>query len=151
MLYRKANAVWEGTLKKGAGRMKLGSSSWEGEYSFSSRFESGDGTNPEELVGAALAGCFSMALSAELEGGGYPPEIIRTDAEVGLDKTGGGFSIGTIKLLTTAVVPGISEKDFADIAAKAKSGCPVSKALAGVKIELEAELGRKSAPQQEGP
>jgi osmotically inducible protein OsmC len=143
MLFRKANAVWEGTLKGGAGRLRLGSSRWEGPYSFSSRFESGDGTNPEELVGAAIAGCFSMALAAKLEETGHKPEIIRSDAEVGLEKTDKGFMIGKIRLMTTAVVPGIAESDFIAAAEEAKRGCPVSKALSGVGIELHAGLARK--------
>jgi len=143
MIFRLANAIWEGGLKRGTGRLRLGSSRWEGPYSFSSRFESGEGTNPEELIGAALAGCFSMALSANLEKAGHVPEIIRTDAEVGLDKKKGGFAIGKIRLLTAAVVPAISESDFLSAAEEAKRDCPVSKALSSVEIELKAKLAQK--------
>src|SRR5438067_6915123 len=98
MATRTGSAIWEGTLKEGKGRMKLGSGAYEGPYSFSSRFENGAGTNPEELIGAAEAGCFSMALSANLSKAGYPPKRINTNAKVSLGQVGGGFKITSIDL-----------------------------------------------------
>lgn len=143
MPIREANAVWEGTLKKGRGTFRLPRSSWEGQYTFSSRFESGEGTNPEELVGAAHAGCFSMALAGMIADEGYEPEVIRTKAEVNLDKTPGGWGIESITLVTTAVVPEMGEKEFEEVALKAKKNCPVSRALAGTRIELDAKLAEE--------
>ena len=136
----KANARWEGTLKKGQGTMKVGSGAFEGAYSFATRFEGGQGTNPEELIGAAHAGCFSMALSLLLEQAGHPPRTIETSAEVTLGPVEGGFAITGIRLKTKADVPGMEAKAFQEQAEAAKKGCPVSKALAGTKIELEAAL-----------
>src|SRR5438309_10026096 len=112
MITSKGSAVWEGTLKSGKGRVSLGSGAFEGQYSFSSRFESGTGTNPEELIGAAEAGCYSMALSANLEKAGHPPTRISTVAKVNLDMTGGGPKITVIDLKTEAEVPGIDEAKF---------------------------------------
>jgi osmotically inducible protein OsmC len=140
---RSANARWEGGLQKGAGSVRLGSGAFEGQYSFSSRFESGTGTNPEELIGAAHAGCFSMALSAGLERAGYAPASVDTTAKVHLERVEGGFRIPTIELETTAEVPGIDEAAFQDQAAMAKANCPVSVALAGVDIQLTAHLVTK--------
>jgi osmotically inducible protein OsmC len=140
MPIRKAEAVWEGNLKKGKGSMKFGSGAFEGSYSFASRFEQGPGTNPEELIGAAHAGCFSMALSMILEIAGYTAERIQTVARVHIDKAGEGFKITTIELETEGRVPGIDEKTFRDKAEAAKKGCPVSVALAGVEIKLQAKL-----------
>jgi len=137
---RKAHAEWQGNLKQGKGTMKTGSGGCEGPYSFSSRFEEGKGTNPEELIGAAHAGCFSMAFSAELEQAGYTPKRVRTQASVSLAKDGGGFKISTIELDTEAEVVGIEEGKFQQIAETAKKGCPVSRALAGVEIKLKARL-----------
>jgi osmotically inducible protein OsmC len=137
---RKADAVWEGGLKDGKGTVKLGSGAFSGQYSFSSRFESGTGTNPEELIAAAHAGCFSMALSAGLEKGGFKPTRVATTATATLEKVGEGFKITKIQLQTQAQVPGIDEKTFADFAQKAKTGCPVSQALAATPIELDAKL-----------
>ena len=137
---RTANAVWEGSLQQGKGTMKLGSGAFEGAYSFASRFEEGTGTNPEELIGAAHAGCFSMALSAELGRAGFTPERIATTANVHLVKDDAGFSIGRIDLQTEGTVPGIDEAQFKEIAENAKKGCPVSRALAGVDIHLDAKL-----------
>lgn len=138
---RKANARWEGSLAEGGGTMSLGSGSYEGPYSFQSRFEDGDGTNPEELIGAAHAGCFSMALSLVLGQAGHDPESIETDATVQLDKVDDGFAITKIELTTRGHVPGLSAEEFQQHADAAKQGCPVSKALAGVDaIELNAEL-----------
>ena len=140
MPIRKAEAIWEGNFKKGKGRMKFGSGAFEGGYSVASRFEQGPGTNPEELLGAAHAGCFSMALSLFLETAGYAPESIRTVARVHIDKVGEGFKITTIELETEGRVPGIDEKVFREKAELAKKGCPVSMALTGVEIKLQAKL-----------
>ena len=140
MPVRRAEAVWEGNLMKGKGKMKLGSGAFEGAYSFASRFEEGTGTNPEELIGAAHAGCFSMALSLFLERAGHVPESIQTKAKVHIDKAGEGFRITTIELQTEAKVPGIDEKTFLAQAEAAKKGCPVSQALTGVDIKLHATL-----------
>jgi osmotically inducible protein OsmC len=145
MPIRKAEATWEGNLKKGKGNMKFGSGAFEGSYSFASRFEQGPGTNPEELIGAAHAGCFSMALSLVLEMAGYAPESIHTVARVHIDKVGEGFKITTIELETEGKVPGIDEKVFQEKAEDAKKGCPVSMALAGVQIKLQAKLLKPAA------
>jgi osmotically inducible protein OsmC len=142
MPVRKAEAVWEGNLKEGKGKMKLGSGAFEGAYSFASRFEDAMGTNPEELIGAAHAGCFSMALSLFLGNAGYSPERISTVAHVRLDKVGEGFKITKIDLETEAKIPGIDEKKFMEQAEAAKKGCPVSQALAGTEITLKAKLVR---------
>lgn len=136
---RHAQAVWEGGLKDGRGRVKPGNLE-ELRYSFTSRFESGPGTNPEELLGAAHAGCFSMALAAALEKAGHPPRRVATRATVHLEKAGEAFAITRIELATDAQVPGLDDATFQKQAAGAKQNCPVSKALAGVKIELEAKL-----------
>jgi osmotically inducible protein OsmC len=140
MPVRSADAVWNGTLRDGRGTMKLASGAYEGQYSFASRFEEGTGTNPEELIGAAHAGCFSMALSAELTKAGIEPKRIETKAQVHLNKGDAGFSIEVIELTTRADVPGIDQKTFLDYAEQAKKGCPVSRALTGVEIRLNAIL-----------
>ncbi len=140
MPVRRAEAVWEGDLLKGKGKMKLGSGAYEGAYSFASRFEEGPGTNPEELIGAAHAGCFSMALSFMLGNAGCTPERIRTVAKVRIDKVGEGFKITAIELETEAKIPGIDEKKFMEQAEAAKKGCPVSQALSGTEISLKAKL-----------
>lgn len=140
MAVRKAEAEWKGGLKDGQGTMKLGSGAFEGKYSFPSRFESGQGTNPEELIGAAHAGCFSMALSAGLGKSGFTPTRIRTTATVHLEQVGDGFGITKIELETEAQIPNIDEKKFLEHAEAAKKGCPVSKALAGTQISLKAKL-----------
>lgn len=137
---RKANAVWEGGLKDGHGKVALGSGAFEGKYSFASRFEEAGGTNPEELIAAAHAGCFSMALSAGLGRGGFTPQRVATEAKVHLGKVGEGFKITHIELVTEATVPGIDDATFQDFAQKAKEGCPVSQALAGTEISLSAKL-----------
>ena len=137
---RMSEARWEGDLKEGKGRLKLGSGAFEGQYSFKSRFESGTGTNPEELIAAAHAGCYSMALSAGLSKDGNVPTFVQTSAAVQLEPVPGGFGITLIKLTTQAKVPGIDAATFAKYADDAKKGCPVSKALASVKIELYAKL-----------
>ncbi|MFW5799725.1 MAG: OsmC family protein [Spirochaetota bacterium] len=140
MPIRKSNAVWEGKIKEGKGTMKLGSGAFQGNFSFASRFENGKGTNPEELIGAAHAGCFSMAFSLMLEEEGFEPKSINTDASVSIEQKGGAFAITTIKLSTEADIPGIDKEKFLQIAEKAKGNCPVSKALQGVDISLEAKL-----------
>ena len=140
MAARSANAVWEGDLKGGKRKVKLGSGSFEGAYSFASPFEEGKGTNPEELIGAAHAGCFSMALSAGLGRAGFTPTRIQTEARVPLEKAEDGFKISRIQLVTEAEVPGIDARKFQEEAEAAKKGCPVSKALASVPIELNAKL-----------
>lgn len=140
MATRSASAEWKGNLIQGQGTMKLGSGAYEGPYSFASRFESGKGTNPEELIGAAHAGCFSMALSAGLGKAGFTPTSIRTSAKVHLEKVGEGFGITKIELNTEAQIPGIDAKTFQEHAEGAKKGCPVSKALAGTQITLQAKL-----------
>jgi len=137
---RSATARWEGGLKDGKGTMRLGSGAFEGQYSFSSRFEEGTGTNPEELIGAAHAGCFSMALSGGLERAGHPPTSIDTSARVHLEKVGEGFKITRIELDNESVVPGTDDATFQEQARKAKEGCPVSQALGGVEITLNARL-----------
>jgi osmotically inducible protein OsmC len=140
MAVRKAQAVWEGSLRDGKGSMKLGSGAFEGAYSFSSRFEEGTGTNPEELIGAAHAGCYSMALSAGLGKAGFTPTRIATRAEVTLGKINDATRITLIHLETEAKVPGISAEEFQKIAEETKTGCPVSAALASVPITLSAKL-----------
>ena len=138
---RKASARWEGSLQEGNGTMRLATGSYEGPYSFQSRFEEGDGTNPEELIAAAHAGCFSMALSLVLGNAGYEPEGIDTEATVQIDKVGDGFKITRIVLNTRARVPGIDEEEFQKHAEAAKEGCPVSQALGAVEtIDLKAQL-----------
>ena len=140
MAVRNGNAVWNGDLKSGTGTVALGSGAFEGAYSFSSRWEDGSGTNPEELIAAAHAGCFSMALSNILAGAGSTPNVVRTEARVHLGRDDQGAAITKIELVCRAVVPGLSAEAFAEHAAKAKVGCPVSKALASVPIELDAAL-----------
>jgi osmotically inducible protein OsmC len=140
MAARTSEAEWKGNLLNGKGTMKLGSGAYEGQYSFSSRFESGVGTNPEELIAAAHAGCFSMALSAGLGKGGFTPTRIHTSATVHLEKVGEGFSITRIDLNTEAQIPGIDAATFAKFADDAKKGCPVSKVLAAAQISLNAKL-----------
>jgi lipoyl-dependent peroxiredoxin len=138
---RTASAVWEGSLTEGSGTMRMASGAYEGPFSFQSRFEEGDGTNPEELIAAAHAGCFSMALSAELGRAGHEPQSVETDATVHIEQEGEGFAIKRIELRSSARVPGISDEEFQQIAEGAKQGCPVSKALAAIdSIELDAKL-----------
>jgi osmotically inducible protein OsmC len=141
MPIRSADAVWEGTLREGKGTMKMASGAYEGQYSFSSRFEEGKGTNPEELIAAAHAGCFSMALSAGLSRAGYTPTQISTTAQVHLTKQESGFKITRVHLVTEAEVPGLDEETFQEQAQNAKKGCPVSQALGAVdEITLDATL-----------
>ncbi len=140
MIKRKANAVWVGDLKEGKGTLSVESGAFTGNYSFTSRFEEGVGTNPEELIGAAHAGCFSMALSAEITRAGYVVNEISTEAVVSMEKGESGFTIVGIKLVTKARVPEIEMVEFAKIASNAKENCPVSKALKAVDVSLEAHL-----------
>lgn len=141
MATRQANAEWNGSLKEGSGEMALGSGSYKGPYSFVSRFESGSGTNPEELIGAAHAGCFSMALAAALGRAGITPKSIRTTAKVHLGTSEAGPTITRIDLETEGEVPGIDQATFQQHAEGARKGCVVSRALGGVKdITLNAKL-----------
>jgi len=140
MPIRKANAIWRGGLAKGSGTMSLGSGAFSGKYSAGSRFEANPGTNPEELIGAAHAGCFSMAFSAILGKNGYTPDSIETEARVHIEKVGDGFTITRIELDTAAKIPGIEKETFTKLANQAKEGCPVSRALAGAQIMLTARL-----------
>jgi lipoyl-dependent peroxiredoxin len=137
---RTGTATWDGTLKGGKGTMALGSGAYQGPFSFLSRFESGTGTNPEELIGAALAGCFSMALSANLEKAGHPATRVTTKADVKLEMLPDGPRITTIELDNESTVPGIDAKTFQEQAEATKKGCPVSKALTGTEIRLKANL-----------
>ncbi len=138
---RRAEARWDGSLQEGNGTMRMASGAYEGPYSFQSRFQEGDGTNPEELIAAAHAGCFSMALSGELGRAGHSAESVETTATVHIDKIEEGFGITRIELDTRARVPGVSDAEFQQIAEAAKKGCPVSQALAAVdSIELQASL-----------
>lgn len=138
MPVRNAEATWSGNLKDGSGNLALGSGAFEGPYSFMSRFEDGDATNPEELIGAANAGCFVMALSNELAQAGYDPQNVHADARVHLDPE--ALEIDWIELTLDATIPDIDEETFQEMATAAKENCPVSKALAGVDIRLEATL-----------
>jgi osmotically inducible protein OsmC len=141
MAIRNAEAEWNGSLKEGNGRVKLGSGAFEGQYSFSSRFESGTGTNPEELIGAAHAGCFTMALSAGLGKAGLTPTRLHTTAKVHLGVVDGAPTVTQIDLDVTGQVPGIDAATFSKHAEDAKKGCLVSRALAGVQtINLTATL-----------
>ena len=142
MATRSANARWDGTLQDGSGTMAVGSGAFSGAYSFKSRFADGDGTNPEELIGAALAGCYSMQLSLGAEQAGHTPESIETEANVHLTPAdGGGFEISRIDLATRGQVPGIDAQEFTRLAEEAKRDCLVHKALAGVgEVTLDAAL-----------
>jgi lipoyl-dependent peroxiredoxin len=136
---RTASAVWEGGLKGGSGSYK-GQTGLGGSYSFGSRFEQGEGSNPEELLAAAHASCFSMALSGALEKAGATVERVSTTARCTVEKVGDGFTITTMELSTRVRATGIEADSFSDVANAAKEGCPVSRALAGVKIEMDAQL-----------
>jgi osmotically inducible protein OsmC len=140
MAVRTADARWQGSLQEGDGRMVTGSGAFDGAFSFGTRFGDEPGTNPEELIGAAHAGCFSMAFSGALGQEGYEPEWIETRARVHLGKKAEGIAITKIELAATGRVQEISKRDFRRIAEEAKKNCPVSKALTGVEIDLDAEL-----------
>ena len=139
---RTASAEWNGTLQEGQGTMRMASGSYEGPYSFQSRFEEGDGTNPEELIAAAHAGCFSMQFSADLERAGYAPQSVETTATVHLDKLeAGGFGITRIDLDARGSAAGIDAAEFQEVAESSKQNCPVSRALGAVEtINVRAEL-----------
>ncbi|HSR42655.1 MAG TPA: OsmC family protein [Longimicrobiales bacterium] len=140
MAVRTAEAEWKGSLRDGSGSLKSETGAVSGQYSFSSRFEEGTGTNPEELIAAAHAGCYSMALSGELGRAGHDPERVHTTARVHLTKQEAGFGITRVHLVTRARVPGLDEATFQEAAEGAKKGCPVSRALAAVEITLDAAL-----------
>ncbi len=136
----KASARWTGDLRSGSGTIRLGSGVFEGPYSFRTRFEGAPGTNPEELLGAAHAACFTMALSLGLTKAGHPPTSLDSSAVVHLGKVGDGFAITGIDLSTRGAVPGIGEDEFRRLAEDAKANCIVSRALGGVRITLAATL-----------
>lgn len=137
---RNADAEWNGDLKSGRGTMTLGSGAFSGPYSFQSRMENGTGTNPEELIGAAHAGCYSMQLAAMLAAAGHPPTRVHTTARVEFGPVSGGFAITGIALATEVQAPGLSPQEFQKQAQSAKENCPVSKALAATPITLTATL-----------
>lgn len=141
---RHSTAKWTGGLKDGNGSMKIGENGWEGKFSFPSRFETGEGTNPEELIGAAHAGCFSMAFTASLGKAGYSPQSVSTKATVHFGLVDGAPTIAKIELDTEAEVPDIEESKFQELANDAKKNCPVSRALAGPEITLNAKLKVKA-------
>ncbi|MCB8945683.1 MAG: OsmC family protein [Ardenticatenaceae bacterium] len=140
MTVRSAEAVWNGTLREGNGVMKMKSGAYEGPYTFASRFEEGEGTNPEELVAAAHAGCFSMALSADLGRAGHTAGRISTTAKVHLGPVDGKPTVHTIELFCEAEVPNLDDEAFQTIAAGTKQNCPISRLLAAAEIKLEAKL-----------
>ncbi|HEX2078641.1 MAG TPA: OsmC family peroxiredoxin [Longimicrobium sp.] len=140
MAVRNASATWEGGLKGGNGRFRGESGAIDAKYDFGSRFGDSGGTNPEELLAAAEAACFSMALAAGLERAGTPPTRVHTDAACTVEKVGEGFQITSIRLRTRAQVPGVDAETFARAAEETKKACPVSKALAAVEIQLDAAL-----------
>jgi len=140
MPVRASSAEWKGTLKEGKGTMKLGSGAFEGQYSFSTRFEEGKGTNPEELIAAAHAGCFSMALSNILGQANFKADSIKTEAKVTLEKVNDKMTVTKIHLSTVAQVPGCDAKTFEAKANDAKAGCPISRLLAAAQITLDAKL-----------
>ena len=131
-MIRMSDAEWKGDLKAGSGMMKLGSGAWEGQFSFKSRFENGTGTNPEELIAAAHAGCFSMALSNNLATAGHTPERVHTVAKVDFGRDDKGALIQKIELVSEVRAPGLDDAKLQEIAKKAKEGCPISRALAAV-------------------
>jgi lipoyl-dependent peroxiredoxin len=137
---RSSSAQWSGNLARGKGTMSLGSGAFEGPYSFASRFESGDGTNPEELIAAAHAGCFSMALAAALSQDDHVPDSVNTTAEVTIDTVDGAPTITRSELSTEVRADGLSEEEFQRYADEAKSGCAVSRALGAIEISLDAKL-----------
>jgi lipoyl-dependent peroxiredoxin len=137
---RSAQAEWKGNLARGSGTMAVGSGAFEAPYSFASRFETGEGTNPEELIGAAHAGCFSMALALMLSQDGHEPESVQTEAKVTIEDVDGKPTIARSELSTIGKVEGLSEEEFQNYAEGAKGGCAVSRALGGVEISLEAKL-----------
>jgi len=142
MAFRTATAHWEGSVQEGSGNIALGSGAFSGPYSYKSRIEETPQTNPEELIGAAHAGCFTMALASQLSQQGHPPTRLDTSAKVQLVRETGGLTIKQIDLVTEGVVPGIDDATFQKLAQAAKENCPVSKALAGTHITLQATLAQ---------
>jgi osmotically inducible protein OsmC len=141
MAIRTATALWQGNLTEGSGTIRTGKGGLEGNYSFKSRFEEGEGTNPEELIGAAHAGCFSMFLSKVIADAGYTPVSVDTTANVHLEKTDAGQTVTRIVLETVGSVPGVDEAEFTKMAENAKANCPISRLLApGAEITLNARL-----------
>ena len=139
---RSSQASWQGTVPEGGGRIALGSGAFEGPFTLRARVEDVErATNPEELIGAAEAGCYTMSLANLLSEAGHPPDDLRTTARVRLEQLEAGFSITRIDLETTGEVPGVDEAEFQRFAEEAKATCPVSRALAGTEITLEARLG----------
>ena len=148
MVIRKAEAKWKGNLVQGSGRLTVGSGAIDVPYSFKSRLEDGQSaTNPEELLGAAHAGCFTMALAAQLSGAGFTPSELDSVAKVSFEKIGDNFQITRIELETSADVPSVDETTFQALAADAKKNCPVSKALAATEITLKATLRNATEAQ----
>ncbi len=145
MIVRTSEALWEGNIKRGKGTVRVGSSNIGGSYSFGSRFENGMGTNPEELIGAAHAGSFNMALAMMLEQSGYSVDHIHTTAKVSIDKVGDGYKITKIELDTEGKVPGCDQNIFMEKSELAKDKCPVSMALTGVTITLRSRLMKAAA------
>jgi lipoyl-dependent peroxiredoxin len=137
---RSSSAQWSGNLARGSGTMSLGSGAFEGSYSFASRFESGDGTNPEELIAAAHAGCFSMALAAALSVDDHVPDSVNTTAKVTIETVDGNPTITRSELSTEVKVDGLDDAELQEYADGAKSGCAVSRALGGVEIAVDAKL-----------
>lgn len=140
MPIREGSAHWEGSLEQGQGTLQTESGALDASLTFGSRFQEDAGTNPEELIGAAHAGCYSMVMAKLLAGAGHTPEAIDTRAKVTIEKSGEGFAITRIKLITRVTAPGLDESTFQEYAETGKNACPVSKALGAVDIELEATL-----------
>ncbi len=140
MATRFADAEWRGNLQDGQGKMRLGTGMFEGSYSYKSRFTEGAGTNPEELIAAAAAGCFTMAFSNELSKAGFTPTLVKTHADVTMETVNNAATITKVQLNTEAQVPGIDEKRFQEIGEGAKKNCPVSRALGAIQVELNARL-----------
>lgn len=149
MAGKTATAEWNGTLMEGEGKMSLGSGVFSGPFSFATRIGDEPGTNPEEMLGASLAGCYAMALNAALEKQGTPAKNVKSEAKVylGKDEEAGGFKINRIDLETTAEVPGLDADKFQEVAANTKKECPIGKALATTEITLKATLANASAAQ----
>jgi osmotically inducible protein OsmC len=140
MAVRKADAKWQGGLREGSGQVRIGEAGQYQPYSFGSRFEEGVGINPEQLLGAAHAACYSMALSADLERAGFVPEEVQTKAQVFFEKIDPGWTVTRIHLIVAAKVPGIDPEAFDAATSAAKDGCPISRALKAVEVTLEAQL-----------
>lgn len=141
MAVRFANAEWNGNLQEGQGKMRLGTGSYEGRYTYKSRFEEGPGTNPEELIAAAHAGCFTMAFASGLSKAGFTPTSLKTRADVTMEKVDNRDTITKIQLTTEAQVPNIDEKKFQEIGEGAKKNCPISRALnPTIQVSLSAKL-----------